>query len=100
MMGAYDRLSKNIDAINDIISGKISDKEYREVMALEAEMLGAAATMNELGTDAVLVVRCLECRNCSKSDFAGFWHCDAWGQDVNMTVHNPEKYFCAEGERR
>lgn len=50
--------------------------------------------------DAVPVVRCKDCKHCEKSCFAGFWHCEAWGQEICMAVHDPEKYFCAEGERR
>lgn len=46
------------------------------------------------------LVHCSECVHCEKSEFAGFWFCDAWDEDVSMAYQDPEKYYCAEGERR
>lgn len=45
------------------------------------------------------LITCTDCKHCTKSDLAGFWHCEAWGQEISMKVHDPYKYFCAEGER-
>lgn len=45
------------------------------------------------------IIVCSDCKHCTKSELAGFWHCEAWGQDVNMSYQDPEKYFCAEGEK-
>lgn len=45
-------------------------------------------------------VNCSQCVHCEKSCYAGFWHCEAWDQEISMAAHDPEKYFCAEGERR
>ena len=42
-MDTYDRISKQIDAINDIVLDKLSDKDAREVMAYEAEILSAVS---------------------------------------------------------
>ena len=39
----YDAISRRIDAINDIILGCVSDREFGEIMALEAEILKEAA---------------------------------------------------------
>ena len=39
----YDAVSTRIDAMNDIIMGNVSDNEFREIMALEAEILGLVA---------------------------------------------------------
>ena len=49
---------------------------------------------------AVELVYCSECKHCTKSDLPGFWHCEAWGQDVSMEYQDPEKYYCAEGEKK
>ena len=49
--------------------------------------------------DAVPVVHCSDCVHCQKSSYAGFWYCEMWDQNLNMKVHDPEKYFCAEGEK-
>lgn len=49
--------------------------------------------------DVVEVVRCAECVNRKESAIEGFFYCDAWGKDLNASVYDPKKYFCAEGER-
>ena len=46
------------------------------------------------------LVHCSECVHCAKSEYAGFWHCEAWDEDVSMDMWNPEEYYCREGERR
>lgn len=46
------------------------------------------------------LVHCSECVHCEKSEFAGFWFCDAWDEDVSMAYQDPEKYYCAEGVKR
>lgn len=45
------------------------------------------------------LVHCSDCRNRQESNVAGFFYCDAWGKDLNASVYDPNKYFCAEGER-
>ena len=45
-MTAYDRVAKSIDRINDIVLDRLTDKEAREVMAREAEILMAVAEID------------------------------------------------------
>lgn len=42
-MTAYDRVATGIDAINDIVLDRLTDREARQVMAIEAEILQAVA---------------------------------------------------------
>ena len=42
----YDRISRSIDAINDIVLDRLSDNDARAVMAQEAEILSAVAEID------------------------------------------------------
>lgn len=42
-MTAYDRVATGIDVINDIVLDRLTDREARQVMAIEAEILQAVA---------------------------------------------------------
>ena len=53
---------------------------------------------NSCGDDHV--VHCIDCKHYCESNIRQFYFCTAWCMDFNREMHDPEKYFCADGERR
>lgn len=64
------------------------------------EKKAISESLRQYVRDAVPVIRCTECKYYGPSEYAGFWHCENWGVESNMTTAKPETFYCADAERK
>lgn len=59
--------------------------------------------------DTVQVVRCKDCQFCLEEGengemeayhYGNYWYCDHWGKGTSVYGTDPERFYCADGERR